>query len=209
MSESLTTTDKDISTPRRSVARRACLSCREKKIKCDGEDVSRVKNENAGDNNNQKPTICTNCKFLGTECVFVRSMRGGRRKRKVGSEQENAKSLKTETSHEDTTVDSTRSSNSRPSYSEHDSPPLSDNKSRFGPASPSSFYSVPLGNSGARSDESRREHIGDGHGHHYGYDYRHYPPQAHHFYPPPPGSHMMGYPPQPPPPLGHPPFSIT
>ena len=40
----VTTSDQDTSTPRRSVAKSAYLSCREKKIKCDGEDVSRMNN---------------------------------------------------------------------------------------------------------------------------------------------------------------------
>lgn len=55
---------------KRKVAKRACLACREKKIKCDGE--SRA-NPNGG------PGICTNCANSGNECVFVASMRGGRR----------------------------------------------------------------------------------------------------------------------------------
>ncbi|KAK9457971.1 hypothetical protein V1511DRAFT_15376 [Dipodascopsis uninucleata] len=49
----------------RNVSRRACLSCRERKIKCDG------------------VQICKNCKSLGQECIFVPSHRGGRRRRKT------------------------------------------------------------------------------------------------------------------------------
>lgn len=48
----------------RTVSRRACLSCREKKIKCDGVQV------------------CRNCQQLNIECIFVKSHRGGRRNSK-------------------------------------------------------------------------------------------------------------------------------
>lgn len=48
---------------KRSVSRRACLNCRERKIKCNGVEV------------------CKNCKQLNLECVFVKSHRGGRRYR--------------------------------------------------------------------------------------------------------------------------------
>ncbi|CCG25772.1 Zcf31 zinc-finger protein [Candida orthopsilosis Co 90-125] len=69
--------------PSRRVARRACLSCREKKIKCDGEPVCAI---SSADGVNkvvpEKTRICSNCKFLGIECVFVQSNRGGRRKRR-------------------------------------------------------------------------------------------------------------------------------
>lgn len=54
--------------PVRSVARRACLNCRERKIKCDGVQV------------------CRNCKQLGLECIFVKSHRGGRRNRTKSKE---------------------------------------------------------------------------------------------------------------------------
>ncbi|KAI5952468.1 hypothetical protein KGF54_003335 [Candida jiufengensis] len=67
----------------RRVARRACLSCREKKIKCDGEPVSSI---TSADGINkiipEKTRICSNCKFLDIKCIFVQSNRGGRRKRK-------------------------------------------------------------------------------------------------------------------------------
>ncbi|KAI5965170.1 uncharacterized protein KGF55_001390 [Candida pseudojiufengensis] len=67
----------------RRVARRACLSCREKKIKCDGEPVSSI---TSADGTNkiipEKTRICSNCKFLDIKCIFVQSNRGGRRKRK-------------------------------------------------------------------------------------------------------------------------------
>lgn len=68
------------SSSRRPVARRACLSCREKKIKCDGEPhtAARLADGAAA----LLTTLCSNCKFLGIECVFVRSMRGGRRKKR-------------------------------------------------------------------------------------------------------------------------------
>lgn len=49
--------------PVRTVSRRACLNCRERKIKCDGIEV------------------CRNCKQLNLDCVFVKSHRGGRRNR--------------------------------------------------------------------------------------------------------------------------------
>lgn len=69
--------------PSRRVARRACLSCREKKIKCDGEPVCAI---SSADGINkvvpEKTRTCSNCKFLGLECVFVQSNRGGRRKRR-------------------------------------------------------------------------------------------------------------------------------
>ncbi|KAK9468814.1 hypothetical protein V1512DRAFT_257959 [Lipomyces arxii] len=48
----------------RTVSRRACLSCRERKIKCEG-----VQN-------------CRNCTTLGVDCVFVPSHRGGKRRRR-------------------------------------------------------------------------------------------------------------------------------
>lgn len=62
-------------THKRPVARRACLSCREKKIKCDGE-TQLLK---APD----RPPVCSNCRFLGIDCVFVQSMRGGRRRKRM------------------------------------------------------------------------------------------------------------------------------
>ncbi|SCV06089.1 LANO_0H21858g1_1 [Lachancea nothofagi CBS 11611] len=59
---------------KRKVARRACLACREKKIKCDGE----VLNQGPGPSGSSE-AMCTNCANSGTECVFVASLRGGRR----------------------------------------------------------------------------------------------------------------------------------
>lgn len=50
-----------IKKPTRSVARRACLACREKKVKCDGVQV------------------CRNCQQANIQCIFVKSNRGGRR----------------------------------------------------------------------------------------------------------------------------------
>lgn len=56
---------KDLYTkPIRSVSRRACLNCRERKIKCDGVHV------------------CRNCKQLDIPCIFVKSNRGGHRSKK-------------------------------------------------------------------------------------------------------------------------------
>lgn len=62
-------------TQKRPVARRACLSCREKKIKCDGE-TQLLKLPG-------RAPICSNCRFLGIDCVFVQSMRGGRRRKRM------------------------------------------------------------------------------------------------------------------------------
>ncbi|AGO11454.1 AaceriACR209Wp [[Ashbya] aceris (nom. inval.)] len=55
---------------KRKVARRACLACRDKKIRCDGE----ARAERGGG-----PGVCSNCALQRLECVFVRSQRGGRR----------------------------------------------------------------------------------------------------------------------------------
>ncbi|KAK6874863.1 hypothetical protein K6H11_001311 [Candida tropicalis] len=70
------------SQPRR-VARRACLSCREKKIKCDGEPMITV---TGADGTNkiipERTRTCSNCRFLDIECVFVQSNRGGKRKKR-------------------------------------------------------------------------------------------------------------------------------
>ncbi|SCU79889.1 LADA_0B03840g1_1 [Lachancea dasiensis] len=61
--------DKSSSEKKRRVARRACLACRDKKVKCDGEVVG--------------PELgslkCSNCANSGIECIFVASHRGGRR----------------------------------------------------------------------------------------------------------------------------------
>lgn len=62
---------------KRLVARRACLSCREKKIKCDGEAL-RLQAHDTGN----RSVICSNCRMAGTRCKFVQSMRGGRRKKR-------------------------------------------------------------------------------------------------------------------------------
>lgn len=55
---------------KRKVAKRACLACRERKIKCDGE---------ANPDPSGGPGKCTNCVRSTLECVFVASNRGGRR----------------------------------------------------------------------------------------------------------------------------------
>lgn len=60
---------------KRKVARRACLMCRSKKVKCDGEDVARGSSES-------DQIKCTRCKNLGLVCEFIASQRGGRRKKK-------------------------------------------------------------------------------------------------------------------------------
>lgn len=80
------------SSSRRPVARRACLSCREKKIKCDGEPPT----AKHGDGTSALlTTLCSNCKFLGIECVFVRSMRGGRRKKRQATLEDGGADRKT------------------------------------------------------------------------------------------------------------------
>ncbi|GMM33535.1 hypothetical protein DASC09_008600 [Saccharomycopsis crataegensis] len=53
---------------KRRVARRACLNCRKKKIKCDGELHQDGK--------------CTRCRNLDLPCEFIASLRGGRRKKR-------------------------------------------------------------------------------------------------------------------------------
>ncbi|KAG0668529.1 hypothetical protein C6P40_005255, partial [Pichia californica] len=76
-----TTTTSSVLNEKRSVAKKACLSCREKKIKCDGELLTSYP-----ENPNSKTTTyktCSNCKSTGLECIFVPSKRGGRRKRKI------------------------------------------------------------------------------------------------------------------------------
>lgn len=71
------------STNTRRVARRACLSCREKKIKCNGEPMTTI---TAADGTNkvipEKTRTCSNCRFLDIPCVFVQSNRGGKRKKR-------------------------------------------------------------------------------------------------------------------------------
>ncbi|CUM63205.1 uncharacterized protein PRCAT00000774001 [Priceomyces carsonii] len=74
--------------PRR-VARRACLSCRKKKIKCevppsndDSSTAKKGKSDERKEGRNNDKVACTNCSSLGIECVFVRSNRGGRRKKR-------------------------------------------------------------------------------------------------------------------------------
>lgn len=75
-----------MNTSKRAVARHACLACREKKVKCDGE-VPVPPGEKQVELKTQR---CTNCKVANIQCVFVRSQRGGRRKRdqKSASEDE-------------------------------------------------------------------------------------------------------------------------
>ncbi|EMG45688.1 putative fungal zinc cluster transcription factor, partial [Candida maltosa Xu316] len=67
----------------RRVARRACLSCRERKIKCDGEPMTTI---TAADGSNkiipERTRTCSNCRFLDIPCVFVQSNRGGKRKKR-------------------------------------------------------------------------------------------------------------------------------
>ena len=65
------------------VAKRACLLCRQKKIKCDGEPTGAIVFINGSNRvDTQVTRRCTNCKSLETECVFVLSNRGGRRKKR-------------------------------------------------------------------------------------------------------------------------------
>ena len=56
------------------VARRACLKCREKKMKCDGD---------PGDGT--APKTCTHCSMSGDICEFVPSKRGGKRRKKTAN----------------------------------------------------------------------------------------------------------------------------
>ncbi|ANZ74291.1 BA75_00077T0 [Komagataella pastoris] len=58
------------------VAKRACLACREKKIKCDGEPMRAGKEADI-------IYPCTNCALCHTKCIFIPSNRGGRRKKGV------------------------------------------------------------------------------------------------------------------------------
>ncbi|SCU83837.1 LAFA_0D06150g1_1 [Lachancea sp. 'fantastica'] len=61
---------------KRKVARRACLACRAKKIKCDGECSNPASNIGSSV---KEIEVCTNCAIAGIKCVFVESQRGGRR----------------------------------------------------------------------------------------------------------------------------------
>ncbi|GME98954.1 unnamed protein product [Ambrosiozyma monospora] len=76
---------------KRPVAKRACLACREKKVKCDGEvpppDVI------SSDGKRLTPSYkeCSNCLAAGIKCVFVRSNRGGRRKKTTNGSQQQSK----------------------------------------------------------------------------------------------------------------------
>lgn len=65
---------------KRSVAKKACLACREKKIKCDGELVICYPSD--PDTKTTSYKTCSNCNAASIECIFVPSKRGGRRKRK-------------------------------------------------------------------------------------------------------------------------------
>ncbi|GMM30919.1 hypothetical protein DAMA08_036640 [Martiniozyma asiatica (nom. inval.)] len=69
------------------VARKACLSCREKKIKCDGEvqflyGDDLISPSNTTINTTFSYKNCTNCITSGIQCIFVPSRRGGRRKKR-------------------------------------------------------------------------------------------------------------------------------
>ena len=67
----------------RRVARRACLSCRDKKIKCDGEPMTTITAADGTDRVIPERTrTCSNCRFLDIECIFVESNRGGKRKKR-------------------------------------------------------------------------------------------------------------------------------
>lgn len=72
-------------TSKRPVSKRACLACREKKIKCDGEISYTVPGDADADNGKVPRRFtykkCTNCMMAGIECVYVPSRRGGRRKK--------------------------------------------------------------------------------------------------------------------------------
>lgn len=69
---------------KRIVAKRACLNCRNKKIKCDGEIVVFLEGRNQ----------CTNCLLSNIDgCIFLPSKRGGR-KPKLNKVDKKGKSLK-------------------------------------------------------------------------------------------------------------------
>ena len=70
------------------MASRACLACRDKKIKCDGElrtSYSKAPTTTQAQNFNTFYKKCSNCLSSGIECVFVPSKRGGSRRKKPNS----------------------------------------------------------------------------------------------------------------------------
>lgn len=177
---------------RRPVARRACLLCREKKIKCDGEPISTIKTEDGNKVVTDQPRVCSNCKFLGINCVFVASMRGGRRKKRqnvaleLSTSPKGFKHLKPNSSKEYESASSNGLIQGRLNNFILDQ---KDGSARVKPVSPTISYSL------ASYSNNRRYEDGDMYQHMY--DYRHYPP------PPPPPHH--GGPPPPPPHYGGPP----
>lgn len=75
---------------KRTVAKRACLNCRSKKIKCDGEVVVFLEGKNQ----------CTNCLLSNIDgCIFLPSKRGGRKPKtkKVNKSGPNSLKLKKNT----------------------------------------------------------------------------------------------------------------
>ncbi|ODV87869.1 hypothetical protein CANARDRAFT_5181 [[Candida] arabinofermentans NRRL YB-2248] len=83
---------------RRPVAKKACLACREKKVKCDGEMQMEihVPLPNAQNSNGGKAITttsynkCSNCAAAGLKCVYVASKRGGRRRKTYSNEANNS-----------------------------------------------------------------------------------------------------------------------
>ncbi|KAG7195637.1 Altered inheritance of mitochondria protein 6 [Scheffersomyces spartinae] len=100
-----------IVTNKRPVARRACLSCRDKKIKCDGEPISTLSDGRQNKIVTEKVRICSNCKFLGIECVFVQSLRGGRRRKRSlpKGDEPPVKTPKAQSPHDNNTILSSKS----------------------------------------------------------------------------------------------------
>ncbi|KAH3667350.1 hypothetical protein OGAPHI_002999 [Ogataea philodendri] len=197
---------------RRPVAKRACLACREKKIKCDGE----VQLDASG--NNKSYEKCTNCVQAGIECVFVPSRRGGRRRKEYSTDSRTAPQSVTSSSVND--EGSFKRHHFDPSkrfgnFGAPDAHPDMFGRHRHHPGpgrfgSGSNYLPPPF----ARYEESGKR--GDKHG--FGYDKRDpkamYYQEPYFYYddhhlpaptllppPPPPG---LGLPP-PPPPLGFPP----
>ncbi|CDK27687.1 unnamed protein product [Kuraishia capsulata CBS 1993] len=216
---------------RRPVARRACLACREKKIKCDGEPppASGVRFSAS------VPSTCSNCRYSGTECVFIPSNRGGRRKKNTDTE--SARNSISTTSH----VSVTASGSEEPGYPRHQQygfpsykgyySRLSGNRNQNDEMSVSSNsddggeFSVPpeshhngggRGSPGSRYSgmpEGRRlAHRDEGFHHQFGHPHPPPPPPPFGFPPPPPPFHhhsrgynywSRGMPPHPPPPGSH------
>ncbi|CAI8502819.1 unnamed protein product [Hanseniaspora opuntiae] len=105
------TTSSDKSKAKRIVAKRACLNCRSKKIKCDGEVTVFLEGKSK----------CSNCSQNNLEgCIFLPSKRGGRKPK--GKVNKNNKTLKQAPKMDDHLINS---SHVQPVYSQH--PPIGPN----------------------------------------------------------------------------------